>query len=153
MDSLTKNILLKFDERDRYETPADFKYKKLELQVINLSKDLESNFGLIFKIDNQVQDASFYGDVIIPQELMIDPKSNFLYSIRISNFGGLTTLTFSDEYSDSVKTKIKEILAKHNFTYIESDDLEERYDGSFDKFYEILGGRKPSWWIRYFDYL
>jgi hypothetical protein len=153
VDSLTKDILLKFDEQDRYETPSDFRYEKLKSQVESFSKDLENNFGLNFKIDNHVQDASFYGDVIIPHELITEPKSNYLYSIRISNFGGLATLTSSDVYSDSVKAKIKDSLAKHNFTYIESDILQEDYDGSFDKFYEIPGGQKPSWWIRYFDYL
>lgn len=153
MDDLTKKILLKFDEVKRYETPSNFDYEALWSRVLILAKDLQSLFGLEFKIDNQVQDASFFGDIIIPHDLVINPEPNYLYSIRISNFGSLATLTFDESYSNTIKDKIIHKLEKHSFIFISSDDLEEEYDGNFLKFNKIIGGEKPSWWIRYFDYL
>ncbi len=153
MDDLTKNILLKFDEVNRYETPSNFDYNELSSRVVILAKELQSLFGLEFRIDNHAQDASFFGDIIIPPDLIINPKPNYLYSIRISNFGSLATLTFDESYSDTIKEKLIHALEKHSFIYVASDDLEEEYDGNFDKFNNISGGGKPSWWIRYFDYL
>ncbi|RAW02206.1 hypothetical protein [Pseudochryseolinea flava] len=153
MDKQIRDILLKFDEADRYERPSNFNYDQLKSRVINLVDRLENVFRLKFAIDDQVQDASFFCDVKIPFQLVTRPRSNVEYSIRISNFGGLVTLTFDEEYSEDVKGTIKSVLAEMNFVFIYSDDLDEDYDGSFDKFNEILGGTKPSWWIRYFDYL
>jgi len=153
MDKQIKEILLKFDETDSYEIPSNFNYDQLKLRVVDLVSKLENVFELKFTIDNQVQDASFFCDVRIPLDLVTRPRPNLGYSIRISNFGGLVTLTFDEEYPGNVKEIIKNILREMNFVFIHSDDLEEVYDGSFDKFNEILGGSKPSWWIRYFDYL
>jgi hypothetical protein len=153
MNAQTKSILLKFDEVNRYETPTNFNAKVLEYNVIHLVEDLESHFGIKFKVDNQVQDASFYADIIIPSELIINPTLNCLYAIRISNFGNLATVSFGDSFSNAVKDKLPELLQKHNFIFISSDDLDEDYNGNFIKFNEILGGQKPSWRIRYFDYL
>jgi hypothetical protein len=153
MNDLSKHILLKFDEINRYETPSNFDHKNLEHRVMVLLSDLESHFGTRFKIDNHVQDASFYGDIIIPAALVNDPVPSCHYSIRISNFGSMATFTFEDSYSDVNRKKFIDMLQKHHFIYIASDDLEEEYDGQFKKFNEILGGPQPSWWIRYFDYL
>jgi hypothetical protein len=153
MDKEIKDILLKFDEKDRYETPLNFNYKGLKSRVMDLSKKLEDSFKLKFNIDDQVQDASFFCDLIIPNGLITNPKPNLGYSIRISNFGELATVTFEDSYPENVRMIIKEVLARQNFIFIPSDNLEEDYDGSFEKFNGILGGSKPTWWVRYFDYL
>jgi hypothetical protein len=148
-----KNILLKFDEQGRYETPSNFSYEQLKSQVADLTKVLEDVFKLKFLINDQVQDASFFCDLKIPRELVTTPRPDLAYAIRISNFGKLVTITFEEEYLESVTMTIRDILTKQNFTFIPSEVLEEDYDGSFEKFNEILGGSKPSWWIRYFDYL
>jgi hypothetical protein len=153
MEKQVKDILLKFDEQGRYETPSNFNYDDLESRVSDLVSDFENVFKSKFAIDDQIQDASFFCDVRIPHELVIKPIATIWYAIRISNFGGLATMTFDEEYSEDVKATIREVLAKRNFVFIKSADLEENYDGSFEKFYEILGESKPSWWTRYFDYL
>jgi hypothetical protein len=69
MKDSTKEILLRFDEIGQYETPKKFRYKKLKKSIIELSKNLNQRFGFPFKIDDQVQDASFYCDLKIPIEL------------------------------------------------------------------------------------
>lgn len=153
MDKHTKDILLKFDEVNRYETPSNFDYDQLKSHVADLVHKLEGIFNLEFVIDDQIQDASFFCDIRIPTALLATPKTNTGYSIRISNFGSLATLTFDEEYPEDVKRKLKDTLARKNFVFIQSDDLEEVYDGAFTKFYEILGRPRPSWRTRYFDYL
>ena len=149
----TRNILLEFDEQGRFETPSKFDYETLVNRVARITTDLEENFGLTFKIDNQVQDASFYCDIRIPRELVLKPRPNLGYSVRISNFGGLATINFEEEYSAKTISTIKEILNRHDFIYICCDDLDQEYDGQFEEFKKILGGDIPTWQIRYFDYL
>ena len=149
----TKNILLKLDEIDSYETPSDFNYRGIKSNVAKLLKDLIDRFDAIFSVDDQVQDASFYCDIKVPIDLVINPKPQIGYSIRISNFGQLATINFESEYSESTVKTIIQSLELNGFTYISADDLNEDYDGNFSDFHNLLGGETPSWWIRYFDYL
>ncbi|TPE42098.1 hypothetical protein [Pontibacter mangrovi] len=145
MKTETRNILLEFDEQDRFETPSKFDYETLVNRVAKMTNELEQYFGLTFKIDNQVQDASFYCDIRIPHELVLKPRPNLGYSVRISNFGGLATINFEEEYSAETISTIKEILERHTFIYVSYDDLDKEYDGQFEDI--------PTWQIRYFDYL
>jgi hypothetical protein len=139
MKQKSKEILLKNDEIGRYETPSSFNYNKLKNQVSQLVSELHKSFGLTFVIDDQIQDASFFCDIVIPNDLVINPKTHTNYSIRISNFGALATLSYPEKYSIKTVLLIKNILTKFNFVFIDGDDLEQNYDGGFMKFYEILG--------------
>lgn len=153
MKTKTKDILLKFDEPNRYEEPSDFSYKELANQVFKMVDNLNEVFKLTLIIDIQVQDASFYCDIKIPNELVVDPKPNIGYSIRISNFGKLATINFQEEYSNEIILVIKKILEQHAFIFISTDELDEKYDGQFEDFKIILGEELPTWRTRYFDYL
>lgn len=153
MNIETRNILLEFDEQGRFETPSKFDYETLVNRVAKMANSLKQHFGLTFKIDNQVQDASFYCDIRIPHKLVLKPRPNLGYSVRISNFGGLATINFEEEYSTETISTFKEILERNDFIYISYDELDHDYDGQFEKFKEILGGEVPTWQIRYFDYL
>lgn len=153
MNTETRNILLEFDEQGRFETPSKFDYETLVNRVAKMANDLKQHFGLTFKIDNQVQDASFYCDIRIPHKLVLKPRPTLGYSVRISNFGGLATINFEEEYSTETISTFKEILERHDFIYISYDKLDNDYDGQFENFKEILGGEVPTWQIRYFDYL
>lgn len=153
MKKKAKDILLRFDEINCYETPSKFNYRQLKNEVNELQKELKKTFGLSFPLDDQVQDASFFCDLKIPSGLIKNEKPNLNYSIRISNFGKLTTLNFEEEYSENTITTIAQILDRLNFILIHADDLDEEYDGNFEKFYKILGDDKPTWRIRFFDYL
>lgn len=148
-----KEVLSEFDEIGKYETPTNFKYKKLLQDVQALIVALEKEFGLPFKIDDQIEDASFFCDINTPTELARDNQSNCNYSLRVSNFGRMTSLNFEENYSQATIQKIVANLDSNNFNYISSEILDMEYDGKFDKFYDILGGAKPTWRIRYFDYL
>ena len=63
------------------------------------------------------------------------------------------TINFQEEYSNETISTIKNILGRHDFIFISGDDLNQEYDGQFEEFKNILGGERPTWQIRYFDYL
>jgi hypothetical protein len=149
----TKSILLRFDEIGQYETPSKFDYKTLQQRVIKLRDDLQKHFGLDFKIDDQVQDASFYCYIRIPTGLVIKPRKDTGYSISISNFGSLATINFMEEYSEETNSSIKNILKKHEFQFLDADEIDEPYDGRFEEFKKITPDSPPTWYVRYFDFL
>lgn len=148
-----KEILLRFDEINRYETPSQFNYPDLKKQVNDLSNKLKKRFGYYFKIDDQVQDASFYCDLKIPIELVVNPKPNIGYSIRISNFGNLSTINFQEEYSQETSIGIIEQLEENGFLFIDAEEIEIAYNGIFEDFKKITPDNQPTWYVRYFDYL
>lgn len=154
MNKHYKKILLEFDELGSYETPKNFNYRELNTRIIKLKEDLEQEFKEIFINDSQVQDASFYCDLIIPEKLINDPTNNFKYAIRISNFGNLATFTFDEQDVIDSGDKLIKKLEDFGFMYVPNQELDKEYDGRFEDFKNILGSEnRPSWWIRYFDYL
>lgn len=144
-----KNILLQHDEYGCYETPSVFNYDFLMSEVNSLCFKLENEFGLDFKINDQVQDASFICDIKIPKELVIKYLPDIGYSIRVSNYGKLVTINFKEKYSEEVLQKLVDIITQSEFVYISTDDLEEGYDGSFPEAVES----SSNWYTRYFGYL
>jgi hypothetical protein len=154
MDSSNyKSILEKFDEVSRFENPSNFNYMKLVSQVKKLKSELEQVFKLEFVIDDQVQDASFYCDLIIPDALITNKNIYQRLSIQISNFGSLATLNYEKQYLEGVKPIIIKALSNTGFIFLESADLDDEYDGNFKEFAQILGVGKVTWRTRYFDYL
>lgn len=149
----TKRLLLKFDERGRWETPSNFNHQQLRTKVFELIDELEQNFKIKFKLDDQIQDASFFADIRIPHELVNNPRTDIGYSIRISNFGNLSTINFQEEYSESTTNKFIEVLERTGFSYVNSDDLDYDYDGTFEQFRTSQGEHSSTWFIRYFDYI
>lgn len=149
MNPETKNLLLKHDEIGCWETPTNFDYDKLRAQVIKLVNELETTFDLKFALDDQVQDASFFADIRIPHELVNTPRTDLGYSLRISNFGNLSTINFLDEYSEATTNKMIEALERSGFLYVNADELDTDYDGIFEQF----RNSQASWFDRYFDYI
>lgn len=148
-----KEILLKYDEPGRYESPLNFDDKVLAQNVTKLVNDLERHFKFDFKIDDSVQDASFYCDIELPTGLVLQPLPSIGYAIRISNFGRLATINFEEAYSIQTVSDIKSLLKQHDFVYLNAEEIQETYDGQFEGFKKILGGDIPTWYVRYFDYL
>ena len=150
MNAKTKSILQKFDEPNCWETPSQFDYNQLKRKVEELVNSLNSFFKQDFEIDDQIQDASYYFDIMIPSELLYSPKPDLCISIRISNFGNLATLTFQNEYSWEVRQDLIRLIEAHHFTFMDEDDLMTPYDG-------ILlapnGNPNYNWFRRYFDYI
>ncbi|MEQ8473872.1 MAG: hypothetical protein RIC35_21930 [Marinoscillum sp.] len=148
-----KKLLLNFDEDGRWETPSNFDYDKLRTQVTKLVNELEKTFDLSFVLDDQVQDASFFADIRIPHELVNNPRTDLEYSLRISNFGNLSTINFQDEYSEATTNKFIEAFKRTGFSYVNADELDNDYDGTFKQFRNSQGEYSSTWYIRYFDYI
>ena len=149
----TQKLLLDIDEDGRWETASNFDYGKLQTQVLDLINELGRTFNLNFILDDQVQDASFFADIKIPHELVINPRTDIGYSIRISNYGNLSTINFHEEYSESTTNTFIDTLERSGFVYVNADELDVDYNGTFEKFQNSQSGAKPSWYIRFFDYL
>ena len=153
MKTETKQILLEFDEIGRFETPTDFDYDNLILQIKKLKAELESIFNVEFKIDDQIQDASFICDLIIPDKLLIEKISEYIFSLRFSNFGKLVTINGIENLNTEFIETLGIVLKKNKFIFIEPNEIYVHYDGKFENFKNIYGENNPSWFVRYFDYL
>lgn len=149
----TKQILLEFDEVGSFETPTDFDYDNLILQIEKLKIELETIFNTEFKIDDQIQDASFICDLIIPNKLLIEIVSEYRYSIRYSNFGKLVTINGIENINSDTLEILQKVFTKHKFIFLEPNEIDAHYDGKFEGFKSIYGGRTATWFERYFDYL
>jgi len=149
----TKQILLEFDEAGSFETPADFDYDNLISQIEKLKVKLETIFSSEFKIDDQIQDASFISDLIIPNKLLIEIVNGYRYSIRFSNFGKLVTINGIENINSDNLEILQKVLTNHKFIFLEPNEIDAHYDGKFESFKSIYGGRTPTWFERYFDYL
>lgn len=153
MKTETRQILLEFDEVGSFETPTDFDYDNLILQIEKLKAELEAIFSTEFRIDDQVQDASFICDLIIPNKLLIEIISGYRYSIRFSNFGKLVTINGIENLNSDNIEMLRKILKNHKFIFIEPNEIDAHYDGKFESFKAIYSERVPTWFERYFDYL
>jgi hypothetical protein len=153
MTPRTKEILLKNDAVGGYERPPKFKRKVLKAQVLQLVAALQEHFKVAFTIDDQVQDASFFWDIMIPKELAIHPHTDLGYAIRISNFGRLATVTFQEEYSEATYLAFQNLIAQNGFEFLDAWELEDPYDGQWNDFKVVVGSRIGTWFHRFFDYL
>jgi hypothetical protein len=153
MSKHIQETLLKFDEWGRYEFPSDFNYAILYEKVLLLKQELDATFKAEFLINDQIQDASFFCDIKVPDILIKNYRNDLLYSIRISNFGNLATINFEEKIIEEAVAIIKIILIKLDFIFISYDDLDIPYDGKFEAFKNILNHQEASWYTRYFDYL
>lgn len=156
MKTETRQILSQFDEVGRFETPTDFNYDNLILQIKKLKAELEFKFKVKFNIADQIQDASFICDLIIPDELLIKKIGKYVFTIRFSNFGKLVTVNGIENLNIDIIKKLKIVLKNNNFIFIEPNEIDIHYDGKFENFKNIFGEHTqhtPSWFTRYFDYL
>jgi hypothetical protein len=152
MKTETKQILLEFDEVGSFETPTDFDYDDLIFQIEKLKTELETLFNSEFKIDDQIQDASFICDLIIPEKILIK-SSEYRHSIRFSNFGKLVTINGIENLNSNSLQIIQSELKKYEFIFLEPDEIDVDYDGKFESFKTIYSGHNSTWFERYFDYL
>ena len=153
MKAETKKILLEFDEIGSYETPKDFDYDELELHIEKFKTKLENIFNSQFYIDNQIQDASFICDIKIPNEMLKNNQTEYLYTIRFSNFGKLATINGIENLNTKNLEIIKTELKNYDFIFLEPNEIDFDYDGKFENFKNIHSERNPTWFERYFDYL
>jgi hypothetical protein len=151
-------LLRSLDDPDNLESPADRRHDSPQ-NFDALRGRLEGDFKCVCREFRGVQDASFEGDITIPEGVTATGRA---LGIRLSNFGGLAVITAHDvptgwtdwDLADRVhpddRVRIDAALSDLGYTLVPLQPLRRPYDG-------VLGPdpfvRGTTWWIRFFDWL
>jgi hypothetical protein len=159
MDARIHNILLQNDSATDVEYPSGFDWQTSMAAVKALKWDAERILGQPLKLDDQVQDASFFTELFVFEDGAIRPNGVtamvFKIAIRFSAFGKMATIHTNSPTSDLRKypmTPLAELLEQHDFKYVPAEALAERYDGKLKWLDQSVGG-EATWWYRFFDYM
>lgn len=150
MNSETKDLLRRFDEPGAFEFPTRFDYPDLERRAKLVYADIEG-LGIRIGFEGAVynQDASFSIAILLHDYEREDAMGLYQPTVRFSNFGNLSTMTWIDQIPDATREVIRASLDRHGFTYVCADELDCEYDGTMAERKDIFN----TWWIRYFDWL
>jgi len=150
--------ILNESDDEGFEVPGDdwskFHSEEFDRDICLIQVEIRNELQISFEKDGNVQDASFFDELRI-----LNPSSNRSngvvalvpdIAIRFSNFGRLFTIySLTDSLKRYPVDKLKELIGKHGWKFIDPADLDKPYDGKND----VLKGEKITWWVRYFDYL
>lgn len=151
-----KNIDQKYLPED--EHPEGFDYLGELQKIKNIRMELELSTKLVFRIDDQIQDAFFFAE-LIHDDVTIESKAHFTGGknrskliIRFSYFGKLATYCIEHtepQIEKSLSMSIRKILERNNYICANPGWLTSTpYDG----IHPYFSMRKDSWWYRFFDY-
>jgi|SRR5215472_2452409 len=159
MDTRIHDFLLQTDSATDVEYPSDFDWQASMTTVKALKPHAERILGQPLKLDDQVQDASFFAELFVFEDGAAGPNGVttmvFKIAIRFSTFGKMATIHTNSAASDLNKypvARLAELLEQHGFRYIPAESLGERYDGKLKGLDRSLGG-EATWWYRFFDYM
>jgi hypothetical protein len=138
------------DTAGDWEFPAGFDYVTSLEQVKHFQLRVEEKLRLRLRLDDQVQDASFFAELFELEEGGVLPNGTtylvFKIGIRFSTFGRMVTIHGNSPKSYPLMALI-DLLVEHGFQYMDVESLNETYDGEFRQIQ-----RRISWWDRFFDY-
>jgi hypothetical protein len=159
MDARIHDILLQNDSATDVEYPPGFDWQASMAAVKGLKPDAERILGQSLKLDDQVQDASFFAELFVFEDGAVGPNGVttmvFKIAIRFSTFGKMATVHTNSAASDLGSypvARLTGLLEKCGFQYIPAESLAERYDGKLKALDQWVGG-KATWWYRFFDYM
>jgi hypothetical protein len=155
MDMRTLTILLKNDSATDVEYPPSFNWQESMAAVKALKPHAEEILGQPLKLDDQVQDASFFAELFVFEEGAVGPNGVtamvFKIAIRFSTFGKMATVHTNSTASDLRRypvDRLAQLLEQYGFQYVDAHSLGEPYDGRLKGL-----GSSASWWCRFFDYM
>ncbi|MCD3351651.1 hypothetical protein G8V03_14565 [Clostridium botulinum D/C] len=76
MEDKLKKLLLSFDDKEECETPENFNYTNEMKKIYNIKKQLENIIKKELITDECVQDASFFTQLVILEEIQNERKNN-----------------------------------------------------------------------------
>jgi hypothetical protein len=159
MDTRIHTILLQNDTAGDVEYPPAFDWQASMAAVKALKPDAEQVLGQPLKLDDQVQDASFFAELFVFEDGAVRPDGVitmvFKIAIRFSTFGKMATIHTNSVVSHLGQypvARLADLLGKHGFQYIPAESLAERYDGKLAGLGQSVGGG-ATWWYRFFDYM
>jgi len=146
-DTLQK---LRAADQEGYEFPRGFDWRKEMPAVEALVWDLERILGVMLKVDDQIQDASYFAELY--NRHLNRGKNYWETSIGFlfSSFGHLFTHGSNTERErppDDAIRRAVEFIESKGFVFVDADQLDERYDGI------MTGLHDRTWMDRYFSYL
>src|SRR3954451_4308118 len=104
MDTRTHEILLRNDIATDVEYPPGFDWHASMVAVKALKPRAEDILGQPLKLDDQVQDASFFAELFVFADGVVDPNGVatmvFKIAIRFSTFGKMATIHTNSAASD-----------------------------------------------------
>jgi hypothetical protein len=153
--------LREFDDPHHLEHPSAFDYVGEVERAWRLVAELSDAFGWSLTTDvgtSSVQDASFFGDVLIPAEAN---SSKMAIVVRLSNFGRLAVVVpapakdqdVASELNGHDRSIIATALRSNGYRLVSAELLFRPYDGRSDALRAAYPQSSATWWIRYFDYL
>lgn len=155
MDTVTRQILLQNDSATDVEYPPGFDWQASMAAVRELKPHAEEALGQPLKLDDQVQDASFFAELFVFEDGAVGPNGTtamlFKIAIRFSTFAKMATI-----HTNSVKSDLRnypvdrlaKLLLESGFQFIDAASLRESYDGKLKWL-----GSEATWWGRFFDYM
>jgi hypothetical protein len=149
MEARLREILERADDAGRAEYPPGFDRSAIRDRLGVLQPELERIAGRAFVLDDNAQDASFFGDLSIQRP---GPEPNWIdtvFALRFSNFGELFTTWNHCQVEQIPEQTVAELVAatrQAGFVFVPPSALEETYSGEHPYF------RGKPWWPRFFDY-
>jgi hypothetical protein len=153
------SLLRELDDPDHLETPADFDFEATRDRFEQLVSGLDTAFDCQSDADRSVQDATLHARVAVPAEATATGER---LVVRVSNFGSLATASLENPGAyDTAELKtllaaedaarVYKVLDDLGYVVVPEEPLWRDYDGSVPL--SVFAPQRPSWWIRYFDYL
>lgn len=152
-------LLHELDDPAHLETPQGFDWEAARRQFDSLVARLNAAFQTTCPTDRSVEDATYHAQVTVPADATATGEN---LVVRVSNFGNLAVLALGnpgaydqEEFDalvhESDVARISGCLDEGDYTLVPEAPLWKSYDGRVPA--GVFLESKPSWWIRYFDYL
>ncbi|MDN3261152.1 hypothetical protein QWJ26_15275 [Streptomyces sp. CSDS2] len=153
------------------EFPDTFDHAAAKARAIRLRNRLSSDLGHPCRLEDQIQDASYYFGVSVPQQAT---QAGIPLGVRLSNYGDLAVVTtpLSDSHEDldhavregvvsvAERDRIVPALSALGYTLVPQRLLHRRYTGVTWLAQDGLtyAGYGPhqglaTWWTRFFEHL
>jgi hypothetical protein len=158
-------LLKHFDDPLAVQRPTGFNEEAVEARFEELLALLSRAFRCQVAAESgaYVQDASFYGEAVIPAG---STETGADIAVRVSNFGTLAVygLELLGTYTDAEREvlmspvdrdRVETALTDSGYVALPEDALWEPYDGANQWLVDFYAGMKyrPTWFIRFFDYI
>ena len=150
MDSALHDLLVCCDVRGAWESPPGADWRRSVDEVRRLQPRLEEALGIDLRLDDGVQDASFFADLgQLVQQNYPNGVIALSYEIcfRFSWFSRLYTI-HGNAWERLMNERALAVADAAGFVYVPEVALHLPYDGVNEPFEPGL-----TWWTRYFDYL